>query len=51
VKYGEKKPTEEDRKHPEFDDPLFDVDLLRPASSNAGDRGFFEDLNFRENPG
>jgi hypothetical protein len=32
VKYGERKQTEEDRKHPEFDDPFIEIEYQRPSS-------------------
>lgn len=50
VKYGENKSTEEDRKHPEFDDPLLEMEspenLSSPTFDNRG--GLSEDFSYKE---
>ncbi|CAI2376764.1 unnamed protein product [Moneuplotes crassus] len=49
VKYGEGKATEEDRKHPEFDDPLLELENIpRSPTMIPDNRGFSESYSYKE---
>ena len=37
-KYSQESPTEEDKKHPEFDDPFIDDSFKRPATRTLSSR-------------